>query len=351
MPADYTQFKNSLDEAIKNAKKVSISGHISPDPDALCSAITVKKYIASRFPHVEVTVIFEESKPAAEPLFPELTEILWTQNLNLEISDSDLCIFVDGSPYNRFSRTPENLDFANKTTFCIDHHPNPPSKYDHTLINSLKSSCTQILAEMLFETADFKDKSLSEVILLGILADTGSFKFLTSKQSDTLILVSRIMEESGLDIQTLDHKLSVIPMDAFELFKELVVNTKYITLDNCKFPLAYSYLSNSSARNYSADILKLAKNHYLFSAHRIVTGYSWGFLITPSYERHHFPLSLRAIPNTVDMLKLSNYFGGGGHLLAAGTDIAKDPADYSVESIVEEVIEQLKQFDFSQAYT
>ncbi|MCA9375248.1 DHH family phosphoesterase [Candidatus Dojkabacteria bacterium] len=343
-----TVFKKNLIAALQKAKNVSITGHINPDYDALASAVAMKKYLDIAFPDVEKVVVFEGANSDEEPLFPEINEITWIDELQSGIADADVSIFVDGSPHVRFTHSPEKLDFTGKTTFCIDHHLNIPDHYDYILNDSNKSSCTQIIAELFFDKEQFKDKFLSELILFGILSDTGTFRYLEARHADALILVIEILKESDLNIQSLYQRLSTVSRECYKIFQELVRNTRFVKLANCKHGIMYSYLSNEMAAKYNDKTLRAARSLYLFNSHRNVRGYPWGFVVAP--EKDTFSASFRSTPGALNLMPVIRHLGGGGVAMAGGITISKDNTRFKTEEIVQEIIDKLKSFDFSQSY-
>ena len=123
-----------------------------------------------------------------------------------------------------------------------------------------------------------------------------------------------------------------------------------VKLKNFEHKLTYSYASNDFAKQHEYGYLKSGSGSYLFNYQRAVRGHDWGFVVLPRYSSKNFSLSFRSLPGIVDLSLIAGEFGGGGHKLAAGADIQRDPNTTDVKDVLAEILEKLESLDMSQYY-
>jgi len=222
---------------------------------------------------------------------------------------------LDGGNNGRFTTSPDKLDITKFKSICIDHHPETFEGVTLNLSDPTGSATCQLLAE-LFDITSF-DKPLAETLMIGILGDTGSFRFVDPTRSRVLDTSRKLVDVGQINIQVLQQRFERVPENIFEIMQILMANTKNVTLPNLP-GFSYTYLSKSLLSKYDADTMSLAYHKYQFLFIRQIEGYPWGFVVAPKDEKE-FKISFRSTPGAPNVKILCNqFFDGGGHVMASG---------------------------------
>ncbi|UCE72948.1 MAG: DHH family phosphoesterase [Methanomassiliicoccales archaeon] len=179
-----------LDELESGTKCVLL--HVNADPDALGCAMALSLV----FPNVSIGAVGGLSKNGK----------LLQRRLGLEVIEEpeisiyDKIVVVDCASSERLGRYQEKLT----NPIVIDHHQN---NYDWntklSFVDEKKSSCGELVYQILKQGKKRITHSVGLALLTGILTDTGKF---THADAGTLKTFAQIMEESGVDM---DEVLSI----------------------------------------------------------------------------------------------------------------------------------------------
>ncbi len=194
---------------INKSQSIVITVHKSPDGDAIGSAIALQELlkqlgkksvvvVPDEFPNflnwlqgTEEIIVADKQKEVTEKL----------------ISECDLLFSLDYNAPHRAGNLEEMIIQAKANKVMIDHHQQPDDYCDITF--SDVSSCST--AQLIYELAEALEleKGLSntaqQAIYLGILTDTGSFRFSSVKPKTHRVLANLL--EAGLDHDFINRKV------------------------------------------------------------------------------------------------------------------------------------------------
>ena len=174
--------------------------HGNADPDALSSAFAVSR----AFPDVEICApggLDRASKVLASRLGIDVRE-------SEDIQGSDRTLVLDTSGPDQI---PFEIDYGN--SIVIDHHARN-SAWENARIyfcDETKTSCAEIVYELLKAADRGMDRDVALALLVGILTDTGNFKY---ARPSSMMAFAEIMEsheihmDEAMDIVSLDVDLS-----------------------------------------------------------------------------------------------------------------------------------------------
>ncbi|MEN9743366.1 MAG: hypothetical protein RLZZ65_1171 [Bacteroidota bacterium] len=169
-----------------------ITTHKGPDGDAVGSVVAWAA-LANQM-QKQYLILFPD-QPAAY-LLPFLTNVQWEVFDAAKNYRSDLLFCLD---YNAPSRVGEHMQafVANfpAPKVMLDHHPGPDAFCDYTVSKVKVCSTTQVIYESL-EEMDLLDQlnlPMAEGIYLGLMTDTGSFRF-PSVNAKTHQIVAHLFE-------------------------------------------------------------------------------------------------------------------------------------------------------------
>ena len=178
-------FKNLLSES----DRILITSHKSPDGDAIGSSVACYEFLKSIG---KEPFILLPDPPAQNLLsFLENVDFSFYKDFVLDYKEFDLVFCLD---YNHQYRVGEEMSNIFEELDCkmimIDHHPNPSEFCDLTISRPQVCSTAQLFYEILEEAGMTTEINLmaSKAIYLGIMTDTGSFRYpsVNAKTHDVL---------------------------------------------------------------------------------------------------------------------------------------------------------------------
>ena len=305
---------------ISDKHKILILTHINPDGDALGSASSFK-FLMEKLGK-EAVVLLEKEIPESLKIFGDYFEY------ELKEFDYDLVVSLDTGDLERLGTLKE---YFKGETLNIDHHKSNAYFADVNFVDP-SSSATAEIVYRLAKTLDIvPDEKTANAIYGGILTDTGGFMFSNTTEETHKIAGSLI--SLGASFYNLNKKL-ILEKD----YKRQYLSAKCI--ENMEFyengKICVVTVSNEYAN--SNDIKEEDLNG-LAQVPRTVSGVEVGVLIS-EINKGTVKVSLRS-DEYVDVSKIAEKFGGGGHIRASGIRIS-DCGIYNVkENILKEITKEL----------
>lgn len=303
-------------EIISSSENVMIVSHIKPDWDAVCSMLAMYDYLKKAYPAKGYGLYLSNEKNPQFDYLEGADKINWVRDISDVVANFDTIIFLDGNSVSRFSNEKEKIDLSKFKTICLDHHPNDPDKFDLDLSDTNAASVTQLVYKLFFRPQqNLLDKKIAEIILVGILGDTGTFRYINHKSSDTLTFAKELIDLGELEVQNVELPMTQMDEEEFELIKIFMENT--VKVENSKANFMYSYIPTEFLDKYSLNTIRSAGDKFKVMFVRQIKGYNWGFIITPN-SKTQLGISFRSTPGAANVREIAMNFGGGGHVLAAG---------------------------------
>lgn len=313
-------FISQTESEIKNAKNIVITSHISPDDDAISSVLSMYIYVTKylKVDPKQVRIMFTGKENTRWSYFEKFDRIVFVEDIADHLEKVDLLIMLDGSGWYRFSKKSSISEFSGKT-ICIDHHPNPEDKHDLHLLVVKYVSCAEIIYKAFLEKEKI-DPRTAEVIFLGIWGDTGGLKFIRPDEVGAFTTIQKLISIGNINIQTLTSQYQKINLKTFRLISALMKNTEIVEVKGWP-AFQWSYLEPKFLKyGYTDSEYKVGYSVYLDQYMRMIAGADWGFVIIPK-ETKECGISLRSLPESVNVRVLAEQFNGGGHDRAAGGSV------------------------------
>lgn len=296
---------------IGEAKTIVISGHVSPDDDSIASTISTYYAITRKLKHKgSVRIVYPGSRMPRWDPFPLYEHVEFTDDFAGELDDADLAIFVDGNQWHRFG-----IEKADVATICIDHHHYESLDFDLNIIDPTAASTTEMI-ESLFYNTDALDETIAPILLMGIIGDTGMFRFITPKNAHVLITAHRLIMEANLDVQHFLAGYHRRGLAAHKPYAHLLGSSQIIEIPGWPKGM-YSVASTDVCKDANDDQISEAAHQFVSYALQVDT-IDWAFVVTPRSDGSS-KLSFRSLPHSVNVKDLATKMGiGGGHDRAAG---------------------------------
>lgn len=311
-------------KAIKKAENIIILPHIFPDADAMGSSFAAKELFEIMGKKCKI-LLQETLQPYMKICFDGEYEIFDKQKKY----DADLIVCLDCGDLGRIGERAELLE---KTNLCVsvDHHKTNTMYATYNYVDENAPACA-ILVYKLAELLNINlTQNIAKNLYTALVGDTGNFKY------------------SNVNCETFEiaAKLISFNINHWQISKN-VFDTEDINSIRLK-----GYLSSGLELYGDGKICVLTANKDVFLRYGIsekdidalvdiprrVQGVEVAVSLKETEER--IKVSLRSA-NYVDVSKVAEVFGGGGHARAAGFVISKEQvfaSDEAKKQIVNEIL-------------
>ena len=310
----------NLDDIINNSKKILLLTHVNPDGDTLGSMCALYSMIYKRFKKKsDMSVV--SNIPYNYKFLPniELAQRYFDQSLVY-----DLVITLDVAAIDRVRDAKIFFDKA-KCRVNIDHHKTNPAYGDYNLIEPDASSCGEVLYNYFKKNNWEITKDAAKSLYVAIMTDTGNFRF-ENTSSNSFRAVAELVEK-GANPNILYKQCYETKTKNLVMFQNYCVNKAEFLNDN---KIVYTTV-------YKKDLEKFnAGDDYtdgIAETLRAIDSTEVAFVVK-EVESKLTKVSMRS--KHIDVAKICEQFGGGGHTFAAGCTIKASIKD-SIEKLLREI--------------
>lgn len=286
---------------VKDAKTIGISGHIRPDGDCIGSTCAMYLYLKKCCPDKSIKLFLENPADIFDdiPCFGEI-------DCTYEATEPfDVFIAIDCEK-SRLGKAEAFFDQARKT-INIDHHiSNEKGSGDVNYVVPSASSASELVYDLLEK--DMLDADIAAAIYLGIAHDTGVFQY-SNTSPKTLRIVADLLEYQFDFSKLLDrtfyektyHQNQILGRALLESI--IFMNRKCIMSAIDKKTLEFYKVGPKDLEGIVSQL------RYTKEVECAIFMYE--------LEPQVWKVSLRS-NGLVDVAKVAGFFGGGGHVRAAG---------------------------------
>lgn len=314
-----------LDEVLQGAKTVGITGHIRPDGDCVGSTLGVYNYIRENMPQIDVDIYLQSI----------MDEFMFLKNSD-KIKDKadagkiyDVFIVCDCAAYDRFEDFSVCFENAKKTV-VYDHHISGQEIRDFNTIMPELSSCSELIYEAM--KPEKISKNVAECLYLGIIHDTGVFKY-QGVTARTMQIAGALMEK-GIDFTNIiDNTFYMRTYRQSQVLGKALLESVLFCEGKCIFTI----LTLQEMKFYgvtSKDLGVVVEQLRLNDTVEVA-------IFLYEVEKNEYKVSMRS-KNIVDVSRIAKRFGGGGHIRAAGFNMSANHPRDIVNNIGALVEQQLK---------
>lgn len=311
----------SIKDIIDSSKKIAITYHVSPDGDALGSALALLQGIRNY--GKEAYVISKDTVGDNLGFLPYSGEI--TGEIIKPKEKTDCVIVVDCGNYERISA---DLERFNGAIINIDHHLSNDKYGEVNFVNSKAAATAEIIYELLLSLNIEINNDIGICIYTALMTDTGSYRY--SNTTKVTHYIAGDLIENGLSHEEIHKK--VFDNKSYEKLKlvglvlddmELICNSKIVLMRVTKDMLEKSKVDVKD----SSDIISMGNQ---------IKGIEGSVLLKESDIG--IKVSLRS-KNDLDVRKVAESLGGGGHIKASGA-LIKDKTIKEAKEIIVKLLEK-----------
>lgn len=314
---------------ILESKKIGITYHVSPDGDAVGSVLALFNALKSL--NKDCYIISKDTLSENLKFLKGSDEI--TGEITEPVDETDIVVVLDCGNLERVSA---NLKEFTGTIINIDHHISNDKYGDINYIDSNAAATAEIVFELLnlmgisFEKEDSVIKDIGTCMYTSIVTDTGAYRH--SNVTERTHKISATLKKIGVDntfiYQSLfDNKdFSRIKLIGKALSNmQLILNGKVALLEIDK--------------NFTADLgIDIGDTSDIISYGLQIKGVEVTLLLKEVEDG--VKASLRA-KSYVDVRKIAEVFGGGGHIRASGIKIKNMSMEEAKYEILNEIQKEL----------
>lgn len=305
---------SEIKSLLASPKKIAIVTHKNPDGDAIGSSLALFHYL-TKTNHF-VTVITPNDYPDFLKWVPGQDLILKFDSQNSQsveaLNNADIIFTLDFNAFHRAGDMENTLTENKSLKIMIDHHqqPDPYAKYTYSDV-SMSSTCEMVynFIEMLGDL-DHLDSNMATAIYLGIMTDTGSFRF-NSTTSKTHRVIADLIDKGAENTFIHNQVYDTNSYNRLQLLGCALSNLKVLP----EYRAAYITLTLSELQKF--DYKKGDTEgfvNYALSLDNIVLA----AIFIEDAQQNIVKISLRSKGDFSVNLMSRSHFEGGGHTNAAG---------------------------------
>ncbi|QEN04073.1 bifunctional oligoribonuclease/PAP phosphatase NrnA [Thiospirochaeta perfilievii] len=294
---------SSVIDCINNNNKFIVMAHKQPDADTLCSAIALESFLSrmgkitslhTAGPFTRIETLHLQEKFSLEPL----TE---------KEKDGAIVVIVDCNSSDRVGFLEE--DIKELPVMIIDHHATDSDYGEYRWVDSTYPATTLMIQDLIFSFNEVPTPLEAENLFLGFCTDTGFFRHLDKGSELSIENAATLVKYGASPKETYSIMTGGKTLESRKLMGRI--------LERCeshydgKIIISWEDLSDREelkAEDRDSDTL--------YQALLSITGVE-AIAIVRQESDNKCTVGLRSVKD-VDVRKLAETFGGGGHQRASG---------------------------------
>lgn len=290
-----------LREIAQGAKTILIAGHLRPDGDCVGAAVASCLYLKKIYPEAQISAYVEKVPEVYRFLDPDHSIFVE----QLPEGPVDLFLSLDSSTKDRLGEAERLFDTAGRTA-CIDHHISNLGYARDNFVEAGSSSACEVLYGLMEE--ELIDLRIAEAIYIGIIMDTGVFRY-SNTSKKTMEIAGSLMEKGVPFWKYIDECFYQRTYTQTQLLGRTLLTSMRLMEGR----VIVATVTRRMLEFYGAQTEDIEG---IIDQLRVTKGVEVALLLQ-EIDDQQYKVSMRS--NTfVDVSKIAVYFGGGGHVKAAG---------------------------------
>jgi len=300
-----------LSKELYGVKTAAIAGHIRPDGDCVGSCMGLALYLKENFPELTVVDVYLESVPEKFRFLKDVEKIKTTCDAAMQY---EVFFALDSGDVNRLGEAKQYMETAKKT-ICIDHHI---SNRGYGRIQYIEPEASSA-SEMVFTLLEYEkiSKEAAEALYMGIAHDTGVFQY-SCTSSRTMEIAGRLMDKGVGFTEIVDKTYFEKTYIQNQILGKALLESMLLFGGQCIV---------SAVRKKDLEFFGASSDDLdgIVSHLRSTAGVEVAVFLYET-DVQEYKVSMRS-NGKVDVSRIASYFGGGGHVRAAGCSLQGDVHD------------------------
>lgn len=311
----------SAGEMLKKMDNVYILTHQSPDGDTIGSGFAL---------YYVLTDMGKNAKVLCSDTFHKRYSYITDAYKDIDFTPNYI-VATDVADTKLLGSLKES--FGDNIHLCIDHHISNVEYSKYLLVSPNSASNCEVMYK-LFKTMRIKfTEQITKCLYTGIATDTGCFKF-SNCNAETHKITAEIMDKfPNINYAEINRLM-------FDVKSLARIRAEREALDNISYYLD-GKVSVLCITNEMINRLNMSLDDFegLTGLSTQTEGVEVGITMK-EMEKDTFKISLRSV-NDVNVSKICQKFGGGGHIKAGGCRIDNKPSKEVIKMLVDTISEEL----------
>ncbi len=316
---------NKIADVLEGVRTAAIAGHVRPDGDCVGSCMGMYLYLKKYYPQIQADVYLED----VSDVFSYIEGVDQVKKQWPEGARYDLLLLFDVSSKDRIGLAGEALETAGRTV-CVDHHVTNKGLAGLNHIEPDASSTCEVLYKLM--EPERVTKEIAEALYTGIIHDTGVFQY-SCTGPETMEIGGKLMA-AGIDFTKIIKDSFYTKTYAQNQIMGRTIMESIMLLDR---KCIVGYLRQKDLRFYGLTANDLDG---IVNQLQNTKGVEVAIFLYQTGVQE-YKVSMRSNGN-VNVAKVAAYFGGGGHLLAAGCTMQGSVHDV-VNALTYDIEKQLQE--------
>ncbi|MBW4037805.1 MAG: bifunctional oligoribonuclease/PAP phosphatase NrnA [Acidobacteria bacterium] len=297
----------------------AISSHVRPDGDAIGSALGMMHLLEAL--GKQATVVFVDSIP------PNFHFLSGADRISRHFPEAEALILLECDSIERSSIDRSEFDAHRPALIInIDHHRSGRPFADFNWIDAEAAAVGTMVYDLAIAAGIKVTADMAECLYAAILTDTGSFNY-PGTVASTFAMAEHLIH-SGANANRLARAIYFCnPASKVRLLG--------IALSNLQIegPVSWSYVTLAEMESVGASVedCEGVANHLIG-----IAGIEGAAFLRELPGKTQFRLSLRS-RGALDVSKIAEHFGGGGHQSASGCTM-----DGTLAKVTKDIVEELR---------
>ncbi|MGP1438873.1 MAG: DHH family phosphoesterase [Treponema sp.] len=314
-----------LIDFINKYSTIVIAGHKEPDGDCIGSSLALSLFLKRRG---KKTILLSAGPFKRTEIMQY--ESLFTNTLPQEYKTNAGAIIVDCSNIERTGSIEEEI--KDLPIAIIDHHATNKEESPTFFIDGTSPAACLLVQDVIEKMAGSLTKEEAFFVLFGICTDTGFFRHLDEKSSETFLYVSRLVSTG------VSPKLIFAQMNGNKSFASRILigrSLERLTL-HYNDSLAITYQTLEDFLEFGLNGRDTDTLYMLLQAIKDVQA----IVVIKQEDENHCSIGFRSF-DKIDVSIVAAKFNGGGHKQASGAYIEGTYKEL-IPKIIDEFSEQMK---------
>ena len=331
---------NQLKALLASPNRFIVLAHKSPDGDAVGSAAGFYKFLLNLSCKAHV-VLPDLPSDTLLPFMADTDCMYFSEHpdeVKTLIEESTVLICLDFNAPSRVGDMHALIEEFSGVKIMIDHHPEPEAFADLMISDVTNSSTCQLIYECieLMDLTHAIDQHVARALYLGIMTDTGSFRF-PSVNAKTHHILAELMSTGIAHWQIHQDVYDNNRIDQLQL-RGYAISEKLVLLNKEKNPIPAGYISLTK-EELSRFNYKTGDTEGLVNVILSLEGIKVGVLIQEKSDG--IKMSFRSKDGVFVNELAKQHFNGGGHKYAAG-GISFDSMEVTLSRLLSLIEAQFK---------
>ncbi|MEY5133428.1 MAG: hypothetical protein RLZZ198_1432 [Bacteroidota bacterium] len=308
---------NQLKELLVSPNRFIVLAHKSPDGDAVGSAAGFYKFLLNLSCKARV-VLPDLPSDTLLPFMADTDCLYFSEHpdeVKVLFQESTVLICLDFNAASRVGDMQTLIERFSGVKVMIDHHPEPEPFADLMISDVTNSSTCQLIYECIEQMGltDSIDQHVARALYLGIMTDTGSFRF-PSVNAKTHHILADLISTGIAHWQIHQDVYDNNRIDQLQL-RGYAISEKLVLLNKDKNPIPAGFISLTKEELLRFNY-KTGDTEGLVNVILSIEGIKVGVLIQEKTDG--IKMSFRSKDGVFVNELAKQHFNGGGHKYAAG---------------------------------